>query len=54
MSRVEFCKQIIFISSKMKFWSWKIYNAETLYTHYPKIYNEAIRIKLEEKESNVF
>ena len=47
MSRAEFCKQIIYISSKLDFWNWKINNAETLYKHYAQVYNEAVRKKTE-------
>lgn len=52
MSRVEFCKQIIYISSKMDFWNWKINNAETLYKHYAQVYNEAINIKTKKKQES--
>lgn len=50
MPRVEFCKQIIFISSKLDFWNWKVYNAETIYKHYAQVYNEA-RNKKQELEN---
>jgi hypothetical protein len=50
MSRIEFCKQIIFISSKLDFWNWKVYNAETIYKHYAQVYNEA-RNKKQELEN---
>lgn len=42
LSRVEFCKSIIFISSKLDFWNGKIYNAETLYKNYAMVYNTAM------------
>lgn len=45
MSRVDFCKSIIFMSTKLDFWNWKINNAETLYTHYARVYNEAVNLK---------
>lgn len=51
MTPTEFCKNIIFISSKLDFWRWKIYNAETLYTHYPKVYNDALSKKQEIEQS---
>ena len=45
LSRVEFCKSIIFISSKLDFWNGKIYNAETLYKNYAMVYNTAMSKK---------
>lgn len=45
MSRVEFCKQIIYTSTLLTFWNWKINNAETLYEHYAKVYNDAVNKK---------
>lgn len=54
MPRIEFCKQIIFISSKLDFWNWKVYNAETIYKHYAQVYNEAKNKKQElEKKTPV-
>ena len=50
MPRVEFCKQIIFLSTKLDFWNWKIYNSETLYKHYAQVYNDA-KSKKEELEN---
>jgi hypothetical protein len=45
MSRIEFCKSIIYMSSLLTFWNWKINNAETLYKHYAQVYNEAVNVK---------
>ena len=45
LSRVEFCKSIIVISSKLDFWNGKIYNAETLYKNYAMVYNTAMSKK---------
>ena len=47
MSRTEFCKSIIYTSSLITFWNWKINNAETLYEHYAKVYNDAVNKKSE-------
>lgn len=47
MSRENFVLNIIELSTKLEFWKWKIYNAETLYKHYASVYNEAVRIKTE-------
>lgn len=47
MSRIEFCKSIIYMSSLLTFWNWKINNAETLYKHYAQVYNEAVNKKQE-------
>lgn len=47
MSRTEFCKQIIYTSSLLSFWNWKINNAETLYKHYDQVYNDAVNKKTE-------
>lgn len=47
MSRVEFCKNIIYTSTLLTFWNWKINNAETLYEHYAKVYNDAVNKKSE-------
>jgi len=47
MSRVEFCKNIIYTSTLLTFWNWKINNAETLYEHYAKVYNDAVNKKTE-------
>ncbi len=47
MSRIEFCKQIIFISSRLDFWNGKVYNAETVYKHYAQVYNDAVNKKSE-------
>ena len=47
MSRIEFCKNIIHTSALLTFWNWKINNAETLYTNYAKVYNEAVNKKKE-------
>ncbi len=46
----EFVQKIIFLSSKLDFWAWKITNAETFYKHYDKILNEAIKLKQEKKQ----
>jgi len=45
MSRVDFCYNIILTSTKLDFWNWKIHNAESLYTHYAKVYNDAVNLK---------
>jgi hypothetical protein len=50
MSRIEFCKSIIFMSSKLDFWNWKIYNSETLYKHYAQVYNEAVNLKAKKQK----
>ncbi len=50
MSRIDFVLNIIELSTKLEFWKWKIYNAETLYKHYASVYNEAVRIKSERKK----
>lgn len=47
MSRVEFCKSIIYTSSLLTFWNGKINNAETLYKHYAQVYNDAVNKKTE-------
>lgn len=49
MSRIDFVLNIIELSTKLEFWKWKIYNAETLYKHYASVYNEAVRIKTEKE-----
>lgn len=53
MSREKFVIEIIKLSAKLDFWNWKIYNCETFYEHYPKVYNEARRIKESKKESKI-
>lgn len=45
MSRLEFSLNILRLSTKLPFWNWKIYNAETIYKHYEKIYNEWKKLK---------
>lgn len=45
MSREQFVVSIIELSTKLEFWNWKIYNWETLYSHYAKVYNEAVKVK---------
>lgn len=50
MSRTEFCKSIIYTSSLLTFWNWKINNAETLYEHYAKVYNDAVNIKAKKQK----
>lgn len=50
MSRIEFCKSIIFMSSNLDFWNWKIYNSETLYKHYAQVYNEAVNLKAKKQK----
>ncbi len=50
MSRIEFCKQILFVSSNLSFWNGKIYNAETIYKHYAQVYNEAVNIKAKKQK----
>lgn len=52
MSREQFVISIIKLSSKLDFWNWKIYNCQTFYKHYARVYNEARRIK-QEKEQKV-
>lgn len=49
MSREKFVIEIIKLSAKLDFWNWKIYNCETFYEHYPKVYNEARRLKESKK-----
>lgn len=53
MSRTEFCKSIIYTSSLLTFWNWKINNAETLYEHYAKVYNDAVNKKSEMSRTKV-
>ena len=50
MPRVEFCRNIIYMSTLLTFWNWKINNAETLYEHYAKVYNDAKNKKKEIEE----
>lgn len=50
MSRIEFCKSIIYMSSKLDFWNGKIYNSETLYKHYAQVYNEAVNLKAKKQK----
>ena len=50
MSRIEFCKSIIYMSSKLDFWNGKINNAETLYKHYAQVYNEAVNLKAKKQK----
>ena len=47
MTRVEFCKSIIYTSSLLPFWNGKINNAETLYKFYAQVYNDAVNKKQE-------
>jgi len=47
MSRIEFCKSIVYTSSLLTFWNWKINNAETIYKHYAQVYNDAVNKKSE-------
>ncbi len=53
MSKIDFVLNIIELSTKLEFWKWKIYNAETLYKHYASVYNEAVRIKSEKKNNMI-
>ncbi len=46
----EFVQKIIYISTKLPFWAWKINNAETFYKHYDKVLNEAIKLKQEKQQ----
>lgn len=52
MNRIDFSIIIMRISSKLSFWNWKIYNAETIYKYYAQVYNEAKKQKeeLQKKE----
>ena len=50
MNKEDFVLNIIDLSTKIPFWKWKIYNAETLYKHYASVYNEAVRIKSERQK----
>ncbi len=50
MSRIEFCKSIIYMSSKLDFWNGKINNSETLYKHYAQVYNEAVNLKAKKQK----
>lgn len=50
MSRIDFCYNIILTSTKLDFWNWKIYNAESLYTHYAKVYNDAVNLKAKKQK----
>ena len=54
MSRVEFCKNIIYTSTLLTFWNWKINNAETLYKHYAQVYNDAVNKKSEMERPKKF
>lgn len=47
MTRIEFALNIMRVSTKLDFWNWKIYNAETIYKHYALVYNEAKKQKEE-------
>jgi hypothetical protein len=38
------------MSTKLDFWNGKINNAETLYTHYAKVYNEAVNLKAKKQK----
>lgn len=51
MTREEFLINIIQLSTKLDFWHWKIYNAETFYKYYADIYNNAVRIKAEKNNN---
>lgn len=53
MTRAQFVAAIIKLSGKLSFWNGKIYNAETLYEHYPKVYNEAVRVKQQQATAQV-
>jgi hypothetical protein len=53
MNRKDFVINIIKVSTKLEFWNWKIYNAETLYKHYANIYNEARKQKQQQKTITV-
>lgn len=52
MTRIDFALNIMRVSTKLSFWNWKIYNAETIYKHYAQVYNEAKKQKeeLQKKE----
>lgn len=47
MTRIDFALNIMRVSTKLSFWNWKIYNAETIYKHYAQVYNEAKKQKEE-------
>lgn len=47
MSIYDFVKNIFVLSDNLKFWNWKINNAETFYKHYDKIYNQWMSVKLQ-------
>lgn len=53
MSREKFVIEIVKLSAKLDFWNWKIYNCETFYEHYPKVYNEARRMKKEKEAKKI-
>lgn len=50
MSRIEFCKNIIYMSTLTTFWNGKINNAETLYKYYAQVYNEAVNLKAKKQK----
>lgn len=56
MTRIEFALNIMRFSTKLSFWNWKIYNAETIYKNYAIIYNEWKRQKeeLQKKDYSIF
>ena len=56
MTRLDFCKNIILVSTKLDFWNWKVYNCESLYKHYAQVYNEAVRMKetLKPKKQRIY
>jgi len=47
---IDFCYNIILMSIRLDFWNWKINNAETLYTYYAKVYNEAVNLKAKKQK----
>lgn len=54
MSRVEFCKNIIYTSTLLTFWNGKVNNAETLYKYYAQVYNDAVNKKTEMERPKKF
>ena len=53
MTIYDFVWNIFYLSEKLDFWNWKIYNAETLYKHYPKIYNDWVKLKKQKTTQEV-
>ena len=54
MTIYDFIWNIILLSSKLNFWNWKIYNAESLYKHYATILNESLKLKQEKEKNNIW